>query len=219
MHVFPNGKRYIGITSKELLCERFRNGSGYHRCPYMINAIKRYGWDNIEHIVLFTDLSKEEAEEREIQLIQEYKTNEKAYGYNLAKGGETSNGYKHTKEQIEKAQRNRHKAVYSKETRRKMSEKYRSLWRDPEYKEKMLTAFSKRPKKPKGFKLSEETKQKISETRNVKYIRCIETGEVFRGTRDCAEKHQIDRRTLQRILNKEKGFNSVKKKHYEYVIQ
>ena len=58
-HLFPNGKRYIGIT-KQRLAIRFKNGYGYQRCSIMWKAIQKYKWRNIEHNVLFENLTKEE---------------------------------------------------------------------------------------------------------------------------------------------------------------
>lgn len=46
-HTFPNGKRYVGISSD---CEkRWRNGKGYETQPKMNRAIQKYGWENIKH--------------------------------------------------------------------------------------------------------------------------------------------------------------------------
>ena len=50
VHVFPNGKRYVGITGRPVK-ERWKNGSGYHG-QVVENAIKKYGWDNIKHEIL-----------------------------------------------------------------------------------------------------------------------------------------------------------------------
>lgn len=66
MHIFPNGKRYIGITSNEVN-RRWEKGSGYKKQAKMKNAINKYGWENIEHIVLLCNLSKEEACKKEIE--------------------------------------------------------------------------------------------------------------------------------------------------------
>lgn len=90
MHVFPNGKKYIGVT-KRALKDRFENGNGY-RIPPMKNAIKKYGWENVEHKLLFDNLSKEEAYKKEIELIELYKTTNINFGYNNSKGGVGSNG-------------------------------------------------------------------------------------------------------------------------------
>lgn len=85
-HTAPNGKVYIGITSQSAE-ERWRNGAGYRRCPLFYNAICKYGWDNIVHEILFDGLSKEDAEQKEIDLIALYKSNNTEYGYNIDPGG------------------------------------------------------------------------------------------------------------------------------------
>ena len=86
MHITPNNKKYIGITCQKLN-QRFQNGLGYRKCPYFMSAIKKYGWDNIKHKTLFENLSKEDAEKKEIELISQYKSNDRRYGYNIANGG------------------------------------------------------------------------------------------------------------------------------------
>lgn len=110
VHIFPNTKKYFGITSKTPN-GRWEGGSGYgNNQPVMKAAIEKYGWENIEHIILFKDLTHEEAVQKEIELIAKYKTNCKkygnAYGYNMTDGGEGTTGH-----------------VCSKEARKKMSDK------------------------------------------------------------------------------------------------
>ena len=83
MHKFPNGKKYIGISSDAE--KRWRNGKGYETQGKIANAIIRYGWDNIEHIVIVEGISKEQAETLEQFLISELDTIES--GYNTAIGG------------------------------------------------------------------------------------------------------------------------------------
>ena len=77
MHTCPNGKKYIGITSQSPE-RRWQKGKGYAygSNPYFYNAIEKYGWDNIEHTILFRNLTKEEAEQKEIELIKEHKTSQ-----------------------------------------------------------------------------------------------------------------------------------------------
>ncbi len=91
-HIFPNKKRYVGIT-KQKIKRRWGNGYGYICSPLMYNAIKKYLWHNIEHKLLYTNLSKKEAEEIEIKLIKEWKTNIRKYGYNIANGGSLAGVY------------------------------------------------------------------------------------------------------------------------------
>ena len=57
MHVSPSKKYYIGITS-QAVNKRWKNGKGYKSSPYFYNAIQKYGWNNFEHNILFTDLKK-----------------------------------------------------------------------------------------------------------------------------------------------------------------
>ena len=80
IHKFPNGKAYIGITRQEPKI-RWGGGNGYVRNEYMHRAIKKYGWENIEHIILFDGLSEEDACEIEKSLIKKYRTNEKEFDY------------------------------------------------------------------------------------------------------------------------------------------
>ena len=54
-HILPNNKIYIGITSKEPF---LRWKWGYRHNSYFLNAIKKYGWQNIKHEILFINLTK-----------------------------------------------------------------------------------------------------------------------------------------------------------------
>ena len=83
-----NNKVYIGITKQEPK-RRWQNGYGYIDNDYFYNSIKKYGWNNFKHEILFDNLTKEQAQEKEIELIEHYKSNNRNYGYNMSKGGET----------------------------------------------------------------------------------------------------------------------------------
>lgn len=83
-----NGKRYIGITSVSPK-KRWQNGLGYRSCYVFYNAIKKYGWDGFDHIVLCENLSKEDAVKMEKDLIKKHKTTQKEHGYNMSGGGST----------------------------------------------------------------------------------------------------------------------------------
>jgi len=85
-HTAPNGKIYIGITCKPVL-KRWLNGKGYKYNKHFWNAIKKYGWENFKHEVLFSCLSSEQASEIERSLIAKYQSNLTDYGYNNTDGG------------------------------------------------------------------------------------------------------------------------------------
>lgn len=86
-HITPNNKIYVGITSRSVY-ERWNKGYGYIGNQYFYRAIKKYGWENIKHEILFSGLTKEEACKKEIELIEHYQSNKRIYGYNISSGGE-----------------------------------------------------------------------------------------------------------------------------------
>ena len=86
-HISPSGKKYIGITGQDPKVRWKKNGVGYERNPHFWAAIQKYGWDNIQHVILFTGLQKKYADIYEIELIALFKTTEREYGYNMLKGG------------------------------------------------------------------------------------------------------------------------------------
>lgn len=100
-----NGKKYVGITRIDPK-KRWRSGQGYRGQKLFFYAIKKYGWKNFKHEILYTDLPKEEAEEKEIELIEYYKSNIQEYGYNVDKGGfNIANTRKYTKSICKKSMR------------------------------------------------------------------------------------------------------------------
>lgn len=85
-----NNKAYIGITCKDVNVRWRKDGKGYKSSPYFWRAIQKYGWDNFEHIILFENLTREEACKREVLLIALFNTQDSNFGYNISKGGDYS---------------------------------------------------------------------------------------------------------------------------------
>lgn len=77
-----NNKVYIGQT-KQNPQKRWDNGRGYETSSRFYNAILKYGWDNFEHLILYTGLSEKEAEEKEKELIAKYNSTNEKFGYNI----------------------------------------------------------------------------------------------------------------------------------------
>lgn len=102
-----NHKQYVGQTcNKYGMKGRAKNGSGY-RSGAFYNAIKKYGWNNFDGIVLKDNLTKEEANYWETYYIKKYRTcidYEDCNGYNMTEGGDGGEmlGYHHTDETKEK---------------------------------------------------------------------------------------------------------------------
>lgn len=168
IHIFPNKKIYVGITQQQPE-KRWKNGYGYKKTSYVYNAIMKYGWENIEHKTIFVNLTKEEAEQKEIELIAKYKSNQREYGYNISRGGNSV-------------------GKHSDETKRKISLKNSGV-NNPMYgnhkKRKKFTKEGRRNCSLShiGIKLSEEAKAKIS-----KKVICVETNEIFKSIADAQRK-------------------------------
>lgn len=162
MHVNKhNGRKYIGITC-EPIKNRWRNGKSYKVNSHFYNAIQKYGWDEgFEHLILYENLTQQQAMNKEVELIAKYK-NTKEGVYNLTDGGEH---YTQTPESIAKM----------KETKRKNL--------TPDRLEKIRQAAQARDfngeKNPfYGKHHTEESKKKMSKnhwskTNPEKFYRCI----------------------------------------------
>ena len=97
-HTTPNGKVYIGITQQEPKA-RWQNGRGYINNTVFYRAIRKYGWNNIEHEIICGNLTVDEAKRMEIDLIAESNATNRKYGYNITKGGDSAVGRPHTEEE------------------------------------------------------------------------------------------------------------------------
>ena len=194
MHISPSGKKYIGITS-QTTSQRWRNGKGYKKAVFN-EAIKKYGWENVKHEILFENLTKEQAEQKEIELIDFYKSNQRRYGYNVANGGFLSG--KHSKKTKNKISNNQKGKKQSIETRIKRSQSLKGIPRTQDWKDKIGKAN-------KGKKLSKEQVEKMI-IRMSKKIMCVETGEVYLNAKQALNSLGIKNKkstNIQNVVNKE----------------
>lgn len=205
MHRFPNGKVYIGITCQRPEA-RWINGNGYKR-QFVYKAIKKYGWENIEHIVLFDKLSKEEAEKKEIELIAEYKTTDPTVGYNIVMGGNGTIGYHHTDEAKQKMHDAKAGKPLTDEHKMKISEANKGIPKTDEAKKNMSEAQKKR---------SKEIQERITKSHYVP-IFCLETQKQYESIKACSIELGIDKGNISSVLNGKReqtcGY------HFEYLEQ
>lgn len=145
----PNGKVYIGITSRDPK-RRWNAGNGYKYNKHFYDAIQKYGWKNIKKEILHSDISQEDAYRLEKELILEYRSNEREYGYNKSFGGESSVRGLHwhqPKESVEKRAQKMRGRKLTQEQRKKLSESLKG-----------------HVSPNKGKPVSEEARAKISNT-------------------------------------------------------
>lgn len=89
-HTSPDGKVYIGATSKKPTA-RWANGQGYTDNPAFYSAICNFGWNSFTHEILLSDVSREEAYAAERYLISLHHATDSAHGYNRHPGGSGAN--------------------------------------------------------------------------------------------------------------------------------
>lgn len=171
IHTCPNGKKYIGITSRR--CEdRWRNGHGYRNNKHFYSAIVKYGWDNIKHEIIASGTSKEAAQKAEQMLIAVYESNNPLHGYNHSNGGEGKNGF-----------------VPTSETRAKIRKKLLGTHRPDAVRVKLSVAHS-------GKHLSDEHKTKIRmscKNINAKAVICMTTGKLYPSATEASRQTGISR--------------------------
>ena len=218
-----NNKKYVGQTSN--VKRRWRqNGIEYYDYSKAENqqnpfwkAIKKYGWNNFNHIILKDKLTLEEANYWENYYLNFYNSRTTEYGYNVREAG--SNG------------------KLSEETKQKLSKivKEKGLWKGDKNPRHLDPLFGERngmygkhhseetkqkiSEAKKGSHISEETKQKISNFMNTQHprakkVKCIETGEIFLSARKAAKAYNTAHTCIARVCNGER--KTTKGMHWEW---
>ena len=196
-HIAPNGKVYIGITCQKPT-SRWQGGNGYKGNSYFSRAIKKYGWDNFIHEILYDDLTEEDAKRLEIEYIAKYKSNIRKYGFNISSGGESKKGTtisEYQKQRIREGTKNR---IITEETRRKLSASTTKNWKKPGFVEHMRD-INKGEKNPQFGKVRTEEEKIMRGARRIlqydmsgnlinEYISIHDAHEKSGVSRDCISK-------------------------------
>ena len=188
-HTSPSHKIYIGITRQQNPEIRWQNGTGYKDNSYFTNASKKYGWENFDHKILAHGLSEEQAVRLEIKLIARYKSNIRKYGYNISSGGESRNGTHLTEEHKQKIREGNLGKNVSIETRKKLSERTKKSWNNPEFRQHNKIIGSGKDNPMYGKHHSDSNKIKLGAKGVIQYDlegnklnEYISLGDAFRAT-------------------------------------
>ena len=193
-----NGKVYIGITSQKPE-QRWRNGEGYKSSPHFYSAIQKYGWDNFEHNILFVELTKEQACLKEQELIKEFNSMNREYGYNSTSGGDIFVMNEETKQKISQAlmgNQNNLGHSCSEEKKKKISEAQKGREFTEEHKQKLSEAAKNR-----HVPCSEEKKQTLKEKSHKKPVYCEELDKVFESVQECGRQLGIPATSITKLCN------------------
>lgn len=207
-HTTPSGKVYIGITSMSPT-KRWKNGNGYELCTAFNRAIQKYGWVNIKHEILLTDLDKETACAEERRLISLYDSANPEHGYNLTSGGEhyepneewrkrlsesNKQYYKNhpeARKQISTRQIGRVNSAVSNKKRSKTMKQY--FLDHPEQREQRGKSF-------RGKTRGAEFSKALGERKSKRVI-CCETGTVYKSVKEASEATGACRTAISNMLH------------------
>lgn len=199
-HTAPNGKVYIGITGGKVK-NRWQNGHGYKK-QIFYRAIKKYGWENINHEILFEGLTKKQAGEMEQHLIEKYDCIIPK-GYNKSKGGEYGALGVHPSDETRKKLSEAHKGYQpSLETRRKLSESNKGRHVSAETRRKIGESFKR------TYHNNPELRKKLSEVRKGIHPSpesCRKNSEAHKGANNWNYGKHQSAETRQKISESLKG--------------
>lgn len=171
-----NGKSYIGFTAETLRKRKYRHSanvkSGKHCCAKFHRAILKYGWESFEWSILFQSLDKTYIlSEMEEYFIQLYDSREN--GYNIAFGGTAPQLGRRLTEEHKQKIRDAKKGISTRGSGWTISKEHREALmlsrlgskHSLESLQKISQSLKGRTVWNKGIPCSEETKQKIRESK------------------------------------------------------
>jgi len=161
-----DGRKYIGQTND--IHARWKP-SAYKTCTKFYNAIQQYGWDNFTHEILYDNLTLEEANKLEEELIAKYDTINN--GFNLDSGGLNH--------------------LHSQETKDKMSKTRKGVPKSEEHKKAISEALKKYERTPEHNRNNQLAQHR-------KEVQCIETGIIYESLADAERKTGILGETISR---------------------
>ena len=220
-----NNKIYIGQTTRTLKSRIYEYKSHYnksHTNSHLFNSFNKYGWDNFKFTIIDTAQTINDLNSKEIKYIEEYKSNNKKFGYNIELGG---NNAIPTTETLEKMSRS-HKGIkqttnwVNKRIANAGSEDAKKYGRAKTDAEKKYLSENS-TKYWAGKTRDEETRKKISETKKrngpsdklktaiykTVYKRNIKTNEIivtYESTGEAGKIEGVNQSTISRWCNKNK---------------
>ena len=160
-HTTPSNRKYVGISCDAK--KRWNEGRGYSKNYIFYRAIKKYGWDNIKHEILYDGLTLEEAKDIEERLIAEWHLTDIEHGYNLvsARSGISEESHKRMSN-ARKGNNYCNGRVLSEESRLKISNSLKNHFADPKNRQRLHKPCPEEVKERFRHRVvSEETKAKM----------------------------------------------------------
>ena len=194
-----NGKRYIGITKQDPERRWGVNGAHYKESPHLYSAIQKYGWDNFDHRIIHSGMTRDDACLLEKHYISHFKTQDRHYGYNSFEGGSAPIIPEDVREKMSRSMLGNQNClgrVTSEETKRKISEAQKGRTLTEEHR------LALRKPKSVTYPCSEERRQRIIDAKkDKKSIICVENGVIYPSIHECARQMNIPATSICAVLN------------------
>lgn len=215
-----NGKRYIGVTKFNPKRRWRPNGEGYKSNPYFWHAIQKYGWDSFEHNIIAEGLSEDDAYNLEKELIAKYKSNDLVHGYNIAPGG------KHNKMPLatrERLSRMRKGTRTGKDNPNYGNHRFAGK-NNPNYGHKMSEeskqAISEKKRGKKLPPFTEEHKRKMRENHKggaeKRAVFCVETETIYKSINDAARATETNKKQISNCCRGVEHYNTAGGFHWRF---
>ena len=215
-HIFPDKKKYFGMT-QQLPKKRWMKGSGYKNQKNVYSAIQKFGWQNIEHIVLYEDIPYEQGRKIERFLIRFFKTNNPEYGYNIKEGDNKTPMAESSKIKLSGLRKQFYQehpelksilgfkkgSHHKEESKRKTSESMKKYCQEHPERAKRHSEMLRGRKKP--FKECPKRCKKII---------CTDTGIIYNSLKEVTEKLGIPQPQISHCLRGD--FHTTHGLHFEY---
>ena len=164
IHTSPSGKKYVGQTC-QIPEYRWGGGKNYYENLYFTNAINKYGWNSFSHEIIADELTSEQADKLECELIKKYNTTDPNFGYNIQHGGHGGQTHsEETKRRISESCSRVHRGPFSESHKQNISQGKRNKVAQSGLTDKQIKAsMSALDKAHKAVELhKDEWKAKIS---------------------------------------------------------
>lgn len=194
-----NGKRYVGITKQNPECRWGVNGSNYKESPHLCSAITKYGWDNFEHEIRASNMTREDACLLEKYYISHFKTQNRDYGYNAFEGGTAPCIPPDVRAKMSQSMMGNQNCLgkpCSEEKKKKISDAQKGRKLTEEHRQKLC--------KPKSvtYPCSEEKRQHIIDAKkDKKSVICVETNIAYPSIHECARQMNLSASAICAVLN------------------
>lgn len=196
-----NGKKYVGQACQQVEA-RWKHGDGYKNNIYFYRAIQKYGWDGFVHEIIANNLTLDEANQLEIDLIEKYNTLDSNYGYNLRAGG--SKGAL-SQDTIEKIRQSNLGQKRTKEACKNMSEARKKVIITSE----RMEQYRQQGLAHRGFNHGMS-----------KPVLCIDTGEIFGSSGEAERKMSgVNSKGIRNACNGYKGQKTHAGYHWRFLTK